>query len=218
MKKIKKTISYLAGITLISLALLNISFKNKPTETRIPRLVNSSALVSLPCGFTSKATVTYSASSSFIGPNTMYPILSRTGSYTLPPPYTAGTQAIPTTMYNGSGADKIILQSDGNLVIYHGSTALWSSNTNGSGAQYLFFQADGNLVLTNGDPSRTGTTVYWASNIYSSCSGSQDVRLIFQNDGNLVYLYPTGGANQWYQLADTGSGGQGVSTHFGSIY
>lgn len=51
--------------------------------------------------------------------------------------------------YYPSGA-YAIMQSDGNFVLYHGGTAVWSTNTGGHPASYgyyLHLQADGNLVV-----------------------------------------------------------------------
>ncbi|MET3517893.1 YD repeat-containing protein, partial [Pseudacidovorax sp. 1753] len=47
----------------------------------------------------------------------------------------------------GKGADKLLLQSDGNLVMYKGTEAVWASGTTGQGGTSLKLQNDGNLVL-----------------------------------------------------------------------
>jgi len=41
------------------------------------------------------------------------------------------TQAFWASGTNGEGATKLVLQGDGNLVIYKGTQALWASNTSG---------------------------------------------------------------------------------------
>ncbi len=51
----------------------------------------------------------------------------------------------------GSGATHFALQTDGNLVLYAGSRALWNTETNGRGSNVsLTMQNDGNLVLYQG--------------------------------------------------------------------
>lgn len=49
----------------------------------------------------------------------------------------------------GSGADRIVLQGDGNLVVYAGANAVWNSKTRDGAA--LRLQDDGNLVLSRSD-------------------------------------------------------------------
>ncbi len=77
---------------------------------------------------------------------------------------------------SSNGHYKLILQEDGNLVLYRKGKALWSSGTNGKNARKLVMQSDGNLVLYgNNGP-------IWASNT----SGNRGAFLMLQNDGNLV--------------------------------
>lgn len=73
---------------------------------------------------------------------------------------------------------RLILQGDGNLVLYDRSRGkpLWASNTVRSGANRLVLQGDGNLVLYRGGKP------FWASNTVRKNSD----RLVMQNDGNLV--------------------------------
>jgi len=75
-----------------------------------------------------------------------------------------------------NGRFKLVLQADGNLVLYDKDKALWSSGTNGKNAKKLVMQNDGNLVLygPNGP--------VWASNT----SGNRGAYLVLQDDGNLV--------------------------------
>lgn len=59
---------------------------------------------------------------------------------------------LPTTVLwasgtNGLGATLLVMQGDGNLVIYAGVTPLWGSGTSGHPGSYLQLQDDGNLVL-----------------------------------------------------------------------
>jgi hypothetical protein len=75
----------------------------------------------------------------------------------------------------------LVLEQDGNLVLYAGRRALWASNTQGQRVQVCTMQSDGNLVLSlrNGQP-------IWSTNT-SDKPGSF---LILQNDGNLVIYQP----------------------------
>ena len=76
----------------------------------------------------------------------------------------------------------LVMQSDGNLVLYSPSRAVWASNTNGTGANTLIMQSDGNLVLYS--PSRGAV---WASNT----AGSGGNVIVMQSDGNLVLYSPS---------------------------
>lgn len=84
---------------------------------------------------------------------------------------------------------KLILQSDGNLVLYKsGAGALWHSHTYGKPSFRLEVQHDGNLVLydTSGKPLwNTGTN-----------GRGNNVRLVQQSDGNLV-LYDSNNKPLW---------------------
>jgi hypothetical protein len=71
----------------------------------------------------------------------------------------------------------LVLQNDGNLVLYTPYRVAWASNTAGSGANRMIMQPDGNLVLY----TQAGRAV-WASN--TAGRGASDVLL--QTDSNLV--------------------------------
>ena len=93
-----------------------------------------------------------------------------------------------------NGDYSLIMQGDGNLVLYQGGTALWASNTVGSGADEAILQGDGNFVLY----TSSGTPV-WASNT----AGNAGAYLSVQNDGNVV-VYSASGAALW----STGTAGK----------
>jgi hypothetical protein len=85
---------------------------------------------------------------------------------------------------SNNGVYTLILQLDGNLVLYKaGGTALWSTSTFGQTASYATQQTDGNFVLYG--PSGA----LWASNT----DGNQGTTLVVQDDGNLV-IYGSSGA------------------------
>jgi hypothetical protein len=81
------------------------------------------------------------------------------------------------------GRFRLIMQTDGNLVVYRtrDNHALWATGTNGTDAQRAEMQTDGNLVLyhTNNRPA-------WAT----GTNGSPGSYLVMQNDGNLVMYKP----------------------------
>ena len=87
-------------------------------------------------------------------------------------------------LQSANGEFKFTVQGDGNLVLYKGDDAKWSSETAGKDMTHFLFQADGNLVLYNDDEP------VWSS---GSC-GDAD-KFIVQDDGNVV-LY-SGDEPKW---------------------
>jgi hypothetical protein len=73
----------------------------------------------------------------------------------------------------------LIMQDDGNLVLYRTMFALplWASNTNGTPVDHAVMQADGNLVAC----SAQGVS-YWATNT----AGHPGADVLMQDDGNAV--------------------------------
>lgn len=83
---------------------------------------------------------------------------------------------------------KLVLQNDGNLVLYNNNQAVWATNTSGAASPItLIQQNDGNLVLygANNKP-------LW----YSNSAGTNSKSLVLQSDGNLV-LYDTNNTPHW---------------------
>lgn len=78
------------------------------------------------------------------------------------------------------GRFKLIYQTDGNLVLYKGTTPLWNSQTFGHSTGKTIQQSDGNLVVYD-----AGNIPVWASNT----SGKNGAFLVVQSDGNLVIYY-----------------------------
>lgn len=87
---------------------------------------------------------------------------------------------------------RLVLQSDGNLVLYSPTQALWSTGTDGKQTAFLALQPDGNLVLYD-----RSARPLWAS----GTDGFGLTRLIVQPDGNLV-LYDLANIPRW----NTGTG------------
>ncbi len=79
------------------------------------------------------------------------------------------------------------MQTDGNLVLYDGSKAIWNTSSEGTTAYVATMQTDGNFVLYD-----TRHAASWASGTY----GHGGARLAVQDDGNLV-VYATNGAALW---------------------
>ena len=92
-----------------------------------------------------------------------------------------------------NGAYQLSMQSDGNLVVYHGSQPLWDSQTsNNPGAWAVLQSTDGNLVVY----SAAGKALWSA---YVNSTGDD---LQMQNDGNLV-VYSAAGSAQWATMSST---------------
>lgn len=83
---------------------------------------------------------------------------------------------------SNSGLFKLIMQADGNLVLYTlNINPLWASNTNGKPVVKAVMQGDGNFVLYD-----TSNHAYWATNT----NNHPGAYLIMQDDGNLVVYGP----------------------------
>jgi hypothetical protein len=86
------------------------------------------------------------------------------------------------------GRFSLILQTDGNLVLYdQDGQSLWASGTDGREVSSATMQEDGNLVLNapGGDP-------VWASDTY----GNDGAYVVVQDDRNVV-IYSADGAPLW---------------------
>jgi hypothetical protein len=79
-----------------------------------------------------------------------------------------------------NGGYSLVMQPDGNLVLYKGGKALWSSNTGGKAVSKAVMQCDGNLVVY-GFPK-----ALWES----KTAGSPGAYLVVQDDGNTVIYKP----------------------------
>jgi pimeloyl-ACP methyl ester carboxylesterase len=106
---------------------------------------------------------------------------------TLPP----GTSL--TALTSPDGRFHLVLQGDGNLVLYGGDWAsIWASGTAGSGAGSAFMQLDGNFVIYDIDSSPVFAT---------NTEGHPGAVLALQNDGDVV-VRSNGGVALW----STGTG------------
>jgi lambda family phage minor tail protein L len=104
---------------------------------------------------------------------------------------TAGQQLVAS-----NGWYRLILQFDGNLVIYSkAGVVIWTTDTAGSGAVRLSLQSsDGNLVLYRAD-----NTPVWATGVTGSGH-----RLLILGDGNLV-VYNSANTAVWSTNTSSGS-------------
>jgi methionine-rich copper-binding protein CopC len=122
----------------------------------------------------------------------------------------AGT-AVWASGTQGKTVTEMIMQGDGNLVLYGGSTAVWASNTSGNPGASLGLQNNGALVISSG-----GTQV-WTADLTVQQNGvllpgeaisspNGQYTLVLQSDGNLV-KYNSSGAAMW----SSGTAGQTVT-------
>ena len=86
-----------------------------------------------------------------------------------------------TTIPSNNNKANLLMQDDGNVVLYSPNGPKWASNTNGKGvAPYrLVMQDDGNLVAYD-----SKNAPLWASN--TNNKGTGPFRAVMQDDGNFV--------------------------------
>ncbi len=91
--------------------------------------------------------------------------------------------SVNQAIYSPGMTFELILQSDGNLVLYRRSNwhPLWATGTNGKDVMRAIMQTDGNLVLYQFNGSAV-----WASHT----NGQPGSYLSLQDDGNLVIYKP----------------------------
>jgi hypothetical protein len=107
--------------------------------------------------------------------------------YITPPAVTAvlpgGTSLTSVgSLTSPNGQYQLVVQTDGNVVVYGPHGANWSSGSSGTRGDVLAMQSDGNLVLY----SASGP-IWW-----SGTSGTGGTEAVLQNDGNLVIYGPRG--------------------------
>jgi LysM repeat protein len=103
---------------------------------------------------------------------------------------------IDQKLTSSNGKYTLIMQGDGNLVLYtESNTPVWATKTQGKGAVRASLQDDGNLVLYTKEVERRFRrdvpVAVWASH-----TSGENVRLILQDDRNLV-IYTADGRALW---------------------
>jgi hypothetical protein len=83
-----------------------------------------------------------------------------------------------------AGETRLIMQDDGNLVLYKGSLARWASNTVGCGNKAVM-QSDGNLVVYG----RDGRQVCWANNQFKGSFANACLTVEGQNYGGFSIYF-----------------------------
>jgi hypothetical protein len=79
----------------------------------------------------------------------------------------------------------------GNVLLYHGATAVWSANTTVPTITAVM-QGDGNFVISRGFPGDSAVDTVWATNTF----GNPGSYMAVQSDGNLV-VYTSNGIPIW---------------------
>ncbi|GAA1270723.1 hypothetical protein GCM10009665_68790 [Kitasatospora nipponensis] len=106
-------------------------------------------------------------------------------------PTIASGQPVWTGQWTDEKSTVLIMQQDGNLVLYRKSdgAALWNSRTAGNNGAWLAMQGDGNAVVYKAGGSSTNGGAVWASGTF----GNAGAYLKLQDDGNLVVYKANGG-------------------------
>jgi|GEM_PF-1213307 len=92
------------------------------------------------------------------------------------------------------GRFQLVHQGDGNVVLYAGSSPLWSTGTVGKSTAQFVMQGDGNVVLYQGNGRAAWNT---------ATHGQGTAALVVQDDGNVVVYGPN-----WRVLWQTRTGGR----------
>ncbi|WP_329564359.1 hypothetical protein [Kitasatospora sp. NBC_01266] len=157
------------------------------TRQRVRRAVTKAALVGTAVAAALSLTAT--------GANATVGAGIQTATFTL----AQGNWSSNYATYNANNGYEIILQTDGNFVLYNGNgTALWASGTDGKGVTQLDWSQSGYVKLLN-----SSNGVVCTLGALSPAPGGQAV---LQNDGNFVF-YNTAGNATW--ATNTYNGQQG---------
>ncbi|RKE49232.1 hypothetical protein [Sphingobacterium detergens] len=125
----------------------------------------------------------------------------------------------------------LVLQSDGNLVIYRSgtNTVMWASNVyvknpSSNDKFALYIQNDGNLVVYKQNAAGQYSDVFWGANtifVPNSDPYFGNVKYgyyLLQDDGNFVLYYPEKtNSGLVFPIASTNSGSHTISKSFGKF-
>ncbi|MER6781117.1 MULTISPECIES: trypsin-like serine protease [unclassified Streptomyces] len=106
---------------------------------------------------------------------------------------------------------KLVMQADGNMVIYHKSggdgkgAAIWDTKTYGNPGAYAVMQEDGNFLVYKKDGGDGKGGSLWSSDTYGNGTENRGAYLRFQEDGNLVVYKKDGGPDQGGAIWASGS-------------
>ena len=127
------------------------------------------------------------------------------------------TLAADQEITSNDGKASLIMQGDGNLVLYEatsgGTRALWASDTWGNPGSSAVMQGDGNLVVyaPDGNP-------LWASDTW----GNPGAFLVMQDDRNAVVYapdwIPLWASNTYLQTQKVGFDPKQHGFHFGNSF
>lgn len=92
-----------------------------------------------------------------------------------------------TTVTSPNGLHRLVMQADGNLVLYSSGAAAWATGTNGRANVKAVMQTDGNFVLYQ------GTTAVWNT----QTNGQTGAVLELRDDGALAVM--RAGAEVWHR-------------------
>jgi len=129
------------------------------------------------------------------------------------------------TIYSSNSLYKLVLQSDGDLVLSNSSNkVLWKSNSGSSqtGWTYrLHFQQDGNLVIKKVSSSGVQSDI-WASYTEARAGTPRAINarrayISVQNDGNVAFYYNGYDGNRYSLEYSTDTYGGKVSSRFGRM-
>ncbi|MFD7640210.1 glycoside hydrolase domain-containing protein [Kitasatospora sp. NPDC059795] len=128
--------------------------------------------------------------------------------------WATGTSAFPSKIGSGqrlysnqwtqSATVRLVMQDDGNLVLYRRSdgAAIWSTNTWGNAGAYLSVQPDGNMVIYKAGST---TAALWSTATW----GNTGAYALLQDDANFVIYTQNGGPSTGGSLWASGTSGRG---------
>jgi LysM repeat protein len=118
---------------------------------------------------------------------------------------------IDQKLTSSNGKYTLIMQADGNLVLYaESNTPVWATSTQDSGAVRASLQDDGNLVLyTKEEERRFRRDVAVA--VWASQTSGEKVRLVLQDDRNLI-IYTADGHELWASGTALAGGAEAPAT------